>query len=206
MKIKIISWLIYLVVRCLYSTYRFRFINPDFPNTLTTNYILGLWHQTLIGSILSQPNKSHVVIASDSKDGEIVTFVCNKLGHHVARGSSTRGGVKAFKEILKLLRKNIPGAISVDGPKGPAKKAKSGIFELAKVLNIPVVPYAITYSNYWSFEKAWDQFRVPKPFSSIYIEYGEPIFVDSSDKEQDFFDAKAKLEKEINNLELKNIS
>jgi lysophospholipid acyltransferase (LPLAT)-like uncharacterized protein len=146
-----------------------------------------------MGGILSQIGKKYVVIVSASKDGQLVATTCEKLGYTTARGSSHRGGKSAFDRMSHFLGEGLPGAITCDGPKGPAKVPKKGIFELALRHNIPVVPFLVYPKRYWSIEKSWDQFKVPKPFTTYYIRYGEPIYVTEKDKENGYDNASKQL-------------
>ncbi len=181
---KIIAHILYLFLRALKFTYRFHFIdatNKEKAKSLGPNktYIFAIWHQNLVGGILAHcnPSDKFTMIISESKDGELVAVTCEKFGHEPARGSSTRGGQKALVEMVKKLKKGIPGAITVDGPKGPKYQVKFGVIEMAKQADCPIVPYGAFATRYWTFQKSWDQFRFPKPFSTIYIVIGSPIVV-----------------------------
>jgi lysophospholipid acyltransferase (LPLAT)-like uncharacterized protein len=170
----------YWVVRALAGSYRFRFAraarSPEMPN-----YILATWHCNLFAGILAQTGRSHVVMISRSADGDALTRICRKLGHHVARGSSGRqgvdkGGREAKGEMIDLLQQGLPGALTVDGPRGPARAVKPGIIEIARCTGLPIVPYAARASRAWRLG-SWDGFRLPKPFARIEVLYGAPIHV-----------------------------
>lgn len=130
-----------------------------------------------------------MVIVSKSKDAEPVAFTCANLGHQVARGSSRskdgrdKGGRKAAEEMTGYLIDGLPGAVTVDGPKGPAKKVKPGIIVMAQKAKLPIVPYAPLARSYWEFN-SWDKFRLPKPFSVIDVYYGDPIDVSGLSMEE----------------------
>lgn len=177
----------YLLVRFFHLTYRYKFHSLDKLEQAKAlsekgNYIFGIWHQNLFQGILAQTGTRHVVIVSKSKDAEPVAFTCTNLGHQVARGSSRskdgrdKGGRKAAEEMTSYLMEGLPGAVTVDGPKGPAKKVKPGIIVMAQKAKIPIVPYAPLARSYWEFN-SWDKFRLPKPFTVIDVYYGEPIDV-----------------------------
>ncbi len=198
--------LLYLLVRFFDLTYRYRFHNLDVLEKASSlsengNYLLAIWHQNLFQGILAQTGKKHVVIVSRSKDAEPVAYTCHNLGHAVARGSSRsktgvdKGGRVAMEEMIDLLKSGLPGAVTVDGPKGPAKKVKPGIIVMAKKSGIPIVPYSPIARNYWEFN-SWDKFRLPQPFSVIDIYYGDPIMVDELPLEQ----AQLELENGLNQV------
>lgn len=196
-----LNLLIYLIVRLFYLTYRFRFQNPEaLPEK---GYLLAIWHQNLFQGILAQTGREYVVIVSRSKDANPVAFTCRQLGHNVARGSSRskdgrdKGGKQAAEEMTEILKTKIPGAVTVDGPKGPAKKVKPGIITMAKKAGIPIIPYSPIAKSYWEFN-SWDKFRLPKPFSIIDVYYGDPIDVSQMEMEE----AIIKVEEGINKSDL----
>lgn len=198
--IKLISYFFYAVARFLALTYRFRYVgteNLTRAEKLSTSggYLLGIWHQNLLPGILAQTGLRYVVIVSKSKDAEPVAFACRNLGHKVVRGSSRKGNVdkggKAAKEMMiEELKKGIPGSVTVDGPKGPAKEVKPGIIDMAKKSGTALVGYAAISKSYWEFN-SWDKFRLPKPFSKIVIAYGEPLSV-PADASKEIFESLAK--------------
>ncbi|WP_162932299.1 lysophospholipid acyltransferase family protein [Solimonas sp. K1W22B-7] len=172
--------LVYGLVRLLASTYRFRLVGaaPDRGPLGRDGYVLAIWHQNLFAGILAQTGHRHTVIVSRSRDGDPVSYLCGRLGHHVVRGSSKKrgvdkGGKEAKDEMIEALRSGLPGAVTVDGPNGPAHEVKPGIVEMARLAGIPVIPYLAFPQRYWSF-RSWDSFRLPKPFSRIDVCYGAP--------------------------------
>ena len=189
---QIIAQLLFFIVRFINFTYRYEWVNLSNREKAIQqhpqgSYIYACWHQNLIGTIFSHIGQKYTMIVSDSKDGELVAITCKKLGHSPVRGSSTRGGKKAMIEIIKKLKSGLPGAISVDGPKGPALVVKPGIVEIARLADCPIIPISAYPVQYWSFKKSWDQFRLPKPFTKIYLVIAEPIYV-SKEITKDNFD------------------
>jgi lysophospholipid acyltransferase (LPLAT)-like uncharacterized protein len=170
----------YRIVRALAGTYRYCFDSSG-RSPAAPGYILAVWHRNLFAGIPAQTGRSHVVMVSRSGDGDAVTALCQRLGHHVARGSSMKNGVDkggrvAKDEMIDLLRQGLPGALTVDGPRGPACIVKPGIIEIARITGLPIVPYAPLATRSWRF-RSWDGFRLPKPFSRIDIHYGEPLHI-----------------------------
>jgi len=179
---KITSLLIYCLVRVFQITYRFRYVGNDKLIALAQkkqNYIFAIWHQNLFGGILAQSGLPHIVIISKSKDAEPVAFTCKRLGHLVVRGSSKKagvdkGGALAKDEMIEHLNIGHPGAVTVDGPKGPAFKVKPGIIDMAKKSQSLLVPYAVVSNSFWQFN-SWDNFQLPKPFAKLIVAYGDPL-------------------------------
>lgn len=212
--IPLISFFIYVITRALHATYRYRYKNTGILRNLKNekkNFIFAIWHQNLFAGILAQTGFKHIVIVSRSSDAEPVAFTCSRLGHLVVRGSSRKGevdknGQVAKAEMIECLKNGHPGAVTVDGPKGPALKVKPGIIDMAKKSEALLVPYVVCPEKYWQF-KSWDQFRLPKPFSKILIAYGDPIEVNC--QEECYKGDLVKLENAINDLTektLKNIT
>ena len=187
---RIKAFLLFSIVRILIFTYRVRYLDSEnrkkFQEETNYGYLYALWHQNLISGLASEMDTPHSMVVSASKDGELVAVACEMLGHHPVRGSSHRGGASALKAIIKKVRTGLPGAITVDGPKGPSLEAKKGIFELSLVSKAPIIPIMPLALNFWCFKKSWDQFRVPKPFSKIIVWHGEPITVTKADKENQY--------------------
>lgn len=207
MGLRLLSSAIYFLVRLLQASYRFRFDGkpahaspPD-----AAHCILAIWHQNLFAGILAQTGRRHVVIVSRSRDGDPVVRVCEGLGHVVCRGSSKKGGVDkggkvAKDEMIVELKGGLPGAVTVDGPKGPPFEVKSGIIEMARQTGLPIVPYLPLPRRFWSL-RSWDAFRIPKPFTRIDIHYGAPIFVAEDTPFDAFPDYQAQVARSLVELE-----
>lgn len=183
MGLRLLNRAIYRIVRLMQISYRFRFDGQAAVSAPpeASHCLLAIWHQNLFAGILAQTGRRHVVIISRSRDGDPVTQVCEGLGHVVCRGSSQKrdvdkGGKAAKDEMVAELDSGLPGAVTVDGPKGPAFEVKPGIIEMARQTGIPIVPYLPLPRRFWSLS-SWDAFRVPKPFTRIDVHYGAPISV-----------------------------
>ena len=79
-----------------------------------------------------------------------------------------------------------PGAITVDGPKGPPHIVKPGVIEVARICKCAILPFSFSVDKSWVIKKSWDQFIIPKPFSKIIVVIGEPIYI-SDDISRDKF-------------------
>ncbi len=189
---KMTSLLIYGLVRVFQLTYRYRYVGNDKLISLAKkkqNYIFAIWHQNLFGGILAQTGLPHIVIISKSKDATLVAYTCKKLGHLVVRGSSKKagvdkGGAVAKDEMIEHLKLGRPGAVTVDGPKGPAFKVKPGIIDMAKKSQAVLVPYAVVSNSFWQFN-SWDNFQLPKPFAKLIVAYGDPLQIPTDCNEYD---------------------
>jgi lysophospholipid acyltransferase (LPLAT)-like uncharacterized protein len=99
--------------------------------------------------------------------------VCRFLGLRVVRGSSTRGGSLALRDMM-----NVGGrshlAVTPDGPRGPRRQVKLGIVYLASRTGLPIVPIGVGYGKAWR-ARSWDRFALPCPFSRMIGLLGVPI-------------------------------
>jgi len=136
-----LSFLGYLFLRALHATLRVRHVNVE-NLTSTPRYILAFWHRHILLSLHSKWRRPTTAIISRSKDGEIVSGVLQFYGAETARGSSTRGGEIALREILRAIRAGKNIAFTPDGPKGPSQVVKDGVIYVAKVSGLPIVPFA----------------------------------------------------------------
>ncbi|WP_432736195.1 lysophospholipid acyltransferase family protein [Maridesulfovibrio sp. FT414] len=145
--------------------------------------MLALWHNELfsligLGYLKGLPL---VTMASDSKDGQIITEVLERIGYEVARGSSTRGGLKAMLGVARVMRKDGKvGAITMDGPKGPRHKVKPGILAIAQKTGAAIIPMRAKPSNPFIFTRSWDRFELPRPFHRCDVRLGKPFDVTES--------------------------
>lgn len=133
-----------------------------------------LWHDELFPLMRVKRQLDIVTVVSPSYDGELLTRVLNKLGLRTVRGSSSRGGVGALLGAAKMMDKdNIHACVTVDGPRGPRHKAKTGALFLAHHADAHVMPVRIIMKKSFCFG-SWDRFQLPLPFSRVLVRFGEP--------------------------------
>ncbi|WP_028079824.1 lysophospholipid acyltransferase family protein [Solimonas soli] len=199
---RLLFLLCHAVACALLRSYRFRAVGEP---PAGGPYILAIWHQNLFAGILAQSARPHVVMVSRSRHADPLDYALGRLGHVVVRGSSRRGtrdkgGRQAKDEMIDVLMSGLPGAVTVDGPKGPAREAKPGIVDMAMRTGLPIVPYAALAERYWSFP-TWDAFRLPKPFTTIHVHYGAPLRIDARATPRQFDDMLIELGKRITALD-----
>ena len=140
--------------------------------------VLALWHNelfalTAFGYTMRMPA---VTFVSQSKDGEIIARMLERMGHVTARGSSTRGGVKALVKASRVMRReNRHGVLTVDGPKGPRHEPKPGAILLARLSGTLIFPIRAFPERKYVFARSWDRFEIPYPFTRCQVRVGEPI-------------------------------
>lgn len=133
--------------------------------------IFVFWHGQLLPLVHYHRNEGIVVLVSEHADGEYISRVIRQYGFGTVRGSSTRGGVKGLKGLIRAAREGRDLGITPDGPRGPARQFKAGALRAAQVTGLPIIPLSTWPSRAWRLD-SWDRFLVPKPFSRIQIVYG----------------------------------
>jgi lysophospholipid acyltransferase (LPLAT)-like uncharacterized protein len=138
---KLIALLGSLFIRALHATLRIRHVRVE--NILgTPQYILAFWHAHLLLMLHSRYRRPITVMISQSRDGEYIARVFDHYGVESARGSSTRGGSSALREMIRAARAGRNIVFTPDGPKGPARSVKDGVVVAAQATGLPIVPIA----------------------------------------------------------------
>ncbi len=163
--------------------------------------IFAFWHGQLLPLVHHHRNEGVVVLVSEHTDGEYITRVIRRHGFGAARGSSTRGGVKGLKGIVRAAREGKDLAFTPDGPKGPRHVFKWGALVAAQLSGSPVIPLSVGADRAW-YLKSWDRFMIPKPFSNLRIRYGAPRWVPREATEEDLMSLASELEEELREMTL----
>lgn len=174
------GWVGWAVVRLLMATVRVEVVGGrEHPESIAASGvppILMSWHGHLLPLIHHHRNQGAVALASEHRDGEYITRVLGRLGFGAARGSSTRGGSRGLRELVKAARAGHPLAITPDGPKGPRHRVKGGALVAARLTGHPILPMVAAADRGWTLG-SWDRFLIPKPFSHVRIVYAPPFRV-----------------------------
>jgi lysophospholipid acyltransferase (LPLAT)-like uncharacterized protein len=179
-----VAWLVY---RLYSATFRYRLHGAD-PGSLERaledlnrpepkpghSYICAFWHQDELSLLPYFAHRNIVAMVSDSRDGTIMATALECFGYLTTRGSSTRGGVKAFVASLRMIKKGYHFTAAVDGPRGPIYKTKEGIIRLAEKSGQPILPFRAWPERSFTFWKAWNRAKLPLPFTRIHIMIGTP--------------------------------
>jgi lysophospholipid acyltransferase (LPLAT)-like uncharacterized protein len=138
--------------------------------------IMAFWHGRILAATVYFRHRGIVVITSENFDGEWIAGIIERFGYGTARGSTSRGGRKALRQLTRDMAAGKPAAFTIDGPRGPARVAQAGAVWLAKATGNPVVPFHIETDRHWTLN-SWDRTQIPKPFAAATIVIGEPIYV-----------------------------
>lgn len=161
--------------------------NLEAANRLGKGWILTFWHREIFAATWFWRKRGIVAMTSRNFDGEYITRISRGQGYSAARGSSSRGAVRALIEMIRAHRAGHNSAITVDGPRGPRFVAKRGSVILARATGAAILCFHIAPRRAFVFRKSWDQTQFPYPFTRAAAFIAPPIFVpaEASDTEVD---------------------
>jgi lysophospholipid acyltransferase (LPLAT)-like uncharacterized protein len=141
--------------------------------------IVPVWHQRLFPAFAYVRRFREfrpMVMISQSRDGEFIADIAQRIGLVPIRGSSSRGGAEALKTIVRKLEENPAVGHVVDGPRGPKGKVKPGLIRMAQLSGAVILPLILSADKAW-IAGSWDHFLIPKPFSRVTARWEEPFSV-----------------------------
>lgn len=198
------------LIRLLHASCRYRIHGeahlPAVNDGRRGGFIMAFWHQNLVATILGESGRRNFcTMISRSRDGDIISYVVEHLGHRPARGSTAKrgrdkGGMEAHDALIADIRAGYPGAVTVDGPTGPLYKVKAGVVSVAEHAGVPVVPYFAVATRYWALP-SWDRLRIPWPFSTIHVYYGEPVAILPNQPRAEYVQARRRIKDALDALE-----
>ena len=162
--------------------------------------IMAFWHGRILPATVYFRRRGIVVITSENFDGEWIAGIIERFGYGTARGSTSRGGVRALVQLKRDMAAGKPAGFTLDGPRGPAKVAQPGAIWLAKATGNPIVPFHIESDRYWTAH-SWDRTQVPKPWATVAIAIGEPMAIDADADARAIEDGRRALEERLHALE-----
>ncbi len=109
--------------------------------------ILAFWHGRQLMIPIGYRGAGAYVLISQHQDGELIHRIISRFGHRSVRGSTTRGGAGALRQLIKLGRSGVDLVVTPDGPRGPRQVAQMGTIHLAKATGLPVVPVTFSCSK-----------------------------------------------------------
>ena len=199
-----LGWLLRILVSLIGSTLRWRIVDSAqlLAHTPQRSCIFAFWHNRIF--LMPYLFRKHwrtrqrnrvAVLVSASKDGEKLVHVLSKFHLICVRGSSSRRGKEALRELTRLVEEGYDVGITPDGPRGPKYHCQDGVISLSQITQSPIIPVSYDLAHKVTV-KSWDNFLIPWPFTSATLRIGAPLTVPA-----DAGDA----EREQKRLELENV-
>lgn len=176
-----IAQLLAVVGRVLFSVVRFHLESAEpksscYEDTGDERHLFCLWHDGVIGYVFSRPAFRVAALVSRHGDGTYLADGLKAIGVVPIRGSSSRGGAAAMRQMLDAAR-DYHIAIATDGPVGPRRQVKDGIIYLASQTGRAIIPAGFASRRAWRPAGRWTDMTVPKPFTDTYMCIGKRIYV-----------------------------
>ena len=194
-------------LRLVWLTNKFRFDPPNVYEIVEPQRpaILAFWHGQHFMTPFIKTKEIHATKAliSRHRDGEFNALAAERLGIGTIRGSGDhgsafhrKGGVGAFKEMVRALEENYYVALTADVPKR-SRVAGLGIIMLARESGRPIMPLAIATSRFVRLNN-WDGTTINLPFGRGIMVGGEPIVVPPDADGETMERLRARLEATLN--------
>ena len=132
---------------------------------------MALWHGQLLALTPHHGRLGVSVLISEHRDGEIIARIAESLGYSTVRGSSSKGGSRALIGLMREIDAGRDGAITPDGPRGPARVFAPGAVVAAQRTGALIVPIRARASHAWRL-KSWDRVLIPMPFARVTVSFG----------------------------------
>lgn len=179
---------LHAVVRLLAASLRWQ--HEHHPGAIQTiangRVIFAIWHNRLAlclpayqHAIQHAPGRHLAALVSASRDGGVLAQVLRLFHVLPVRGSSSRRGAQALRELVSAAKAGHDLALTPDGPRGPRYEAQEGVLLAAQFTGLPIVPAAWSVDGKISL-RSWDGFQIPLPLSRCVFRLGEPIHVPRS--------------------------
>ncbi len=194
-------------LRLVWLTNRFSFDPPNVYDIVEPQMpaIFAFWHGQHFMTPFIKTKESHraKVLISRHRDGEFNALAAERLGIGTIRGSGDhgaafhrKGGVGAFKEMVRALDENYNVALTADVPKR-SRIAGLGIIMLARESGRPIMPFAMATSRFIRL-KNWDRTTINLPFGRGALVGGDIIMVPPDAGAQTMEELRVRLETTLN--------
>jgi len=194
-------------LRLVWLTNKFSFDPPDVHAIVEPQMpaIFAFWHGQHFMTPFIKTKEGHrgKVLISRHRDGEFNAIAVERLGIGTIRGSGDhgsafhrKGGVGAFKEMVRSLEDNYNVALTADVPKR-SRVAGLGIIMLARESGRPIMPFAMATSRFIRL-KNWDRTTINLPFGRGALVGGDIIMVPPDADTETMEKLRAQLEATLN--------
>ncbi len=198
--------LVWLIVRALGATIRYRLEDRSgyFSTAPREKIIFAIWHNRLGLALMlydryvrfHQPERQLAGLVSASRDGGLLARILELFRVQPVRGSSSRRGAQALRELVGWGERGYDLAITPDGPRGPCYTVRDGVIATAQLTGLTIVP--VSYRLHGKIQlKSWDRFQIPLPFARCEITTGRVMRVPREATEAERETLRQQLEAEL---------
>ncbi len=195
--------IIYAFIRCLAATIRFELKDRSglLDGGPKERIIFAIWHNRLALALVMYrryvlryaPKRRMAAMVSASRDGGMLARILELFGVEPVRGSSSRRGPQALREMVSWSERGYDLAITPDGPRGPCYQVQEGVISTAQLTGLPIVPISCHLT--WKIRpNSWDRFQIPLPFARCRITAGPIMRVSRETSEAEREALRAQLE------------
>jgi lysophospholipid acyltransferase (LPLAT)-like uncharacterized protein len=167
------------------------------------NNIFAFWHSRLFffAYYYARNAKRKVsILISMSRDGDYGVALANKLKQDVVRGSTSRGGQAAIRNLAARVEAGNNIAITPDGPRGPAFRVNEGVIKLAQLTGARIFPASYN-ATHKKILKSWDRFILVKPFGQVHMAFAKPIKIPKKMNAEELESYRRNLEQTLHKLD-----
>jgi lysophospholipid acyltransferase (LPLAT)-like uncharacterized protein len=198
----LIGWIGYLVISVIGRTMRWKSEGDAHLEEIYGSgrrAIFTFWHGRIFPATYYWRRRGIVVMTSMNRDGDAIAQCIQRFGFGAARGSSSRGGLKALAEMAREIRRGHDCAFTIDGPRGPRYVAKQGPVLLALKTGAAIFCFHISMKHKIQL-KSWDEFQIPLPFTEALVLKAEPIWVPADASEAQLRDLHQQMQSTLDRL------
>ena len=168
--------------RILGASYRYDLLHRERIEDLLASprpVVVSLWHDQIFAAGWFLYHDLHcrgldlALVASHSRDGELVTRFARPWKLRVVRGSSSQGGREALMGMYRAISKHGASPLVIpDGPRGPRHVCSAGALLLSQLAQVPILPLVFVPERAWHL-RSWDRMAVPRFGSRVAVAVGE---------------------------------
>lgn len=184
-----------LLVKIIASSWQIK-TKGDIPSNPS---IVVFWHGYMMPVWKYFAKKNALALVSKSKDGEILSNLLEKWKIKLIRGSSKKEGKQALENLISIANQHIV-LITPDGPQGPAQEMKAGAFVAAARTELALYLCCVSIKSAFIFNKSWDNFRFPLPFTKITLNFSEKILINPNSNREEIDNIIQNSENKLNSM------
>ncbi len=188
------------LVNLFYRTVRLRVENAEIRDTLLgrgAGAIYVFWHGRLFPLIAAFRGSGTVIPVSSSEDGKMIAAVLRGFHYDVIMQMPRRGNERALLAMRRKLAEGREVAFAADGPLGPFEHLQMGPVYLAAKTGAPIITVTTSAARGLFFQKAWDRFYIPAPFSEAVVRFDGVFHVPPESNEAEMERYRVAVEKHL---------